>query len=79
MKALNLEKLRKKIQEKKETNSQLLENASKRVSKYEALDIKLTALDLLLESILEGTPGLTQHLETALRNLEELNKKDGAW
>ena len=76
MEALNLRKLQKKTREMKRLNKDRLLKTSEKLSGYQALDIKLTALDSLLESLLDGEPGLTQQLEAALKNLEELNLRD---
>ncbi len=79
MEALNLRKLKKKTREKRQLNKARLDKTSDKLSQYQALDVKLTALELLLESLLDGQPGLTQQLEVALKNLEELNLKDSVF
>ena len=77
MEKLNLEKVLKKTQERRKLNKARLDKTRKNLETQTALDCKLTALELLLESLLDGTPGLTQQLESALKNLEELNQKGG--
>ena len=77
MEKLNLEKVLRKTRERRKLNKARLEKTQKTIETQKTLDYKLTALELLLESLLDGTPGLTQQLESALKNLEELNKKGG--
>ena len=79
MRSLNLRKLLKKTREKRQLNKDRLVKAQEKLGEFKSLDIKYTALELLLESILDDTPGLTQQLEAALKQLEELNLKDGIW
>ena len=77
MEKLNLEKVLRKTRERRKLNKARLEKTQKTIETQKTLDYKLTALELLLESLLDGTPGLTQQLESALKNLEESNKKGG--
>ena len=77
MKALNLRSLQKKVSKQKQQNNARLEDAREKLDTLKAKDYRLTALDLLLESILDGTPGLSGQLETALRDLEQVNKEGG--
>ena len=59
-------------------NLRQLKQAQKQLSKFKILESKLGLLENLFTDILKGTPGLTQQLEVAMKQLDRLNEKGGA-